>query len=382
MRIAQVVPTFPPYMAGTGNVCYHNSLELARLGHDVTVFTSRFPDHACEYPSSIKVVRSRPLLRIGNAPLVPGLAAMPAFDIVHLHYPYIFGAELVYLNSLLRRSPLVVTCHQDLIFGGCLGPAVSAYKAIAGNVVLSRARRILAPSLDYLASSWFKRHMDRKGISAMELPNGVDVARFHPGVDSSALRDKLHLQDQKVVLFVGALDRAHYFKGVDVLMRAFRQLGTASAALVVVGDGDLRAEYQRQAAEFGVSEKVIFAGRVAEEMLPQYYALCDALVLPSTTSGEAFGLVLVEAMACGKPVTASNLPGVRTVVDDGVNGFLVAPGDADALSGTMRRLLDDPGLRRAFGAQGRKKTEAKYDWRRIGEKLDGIYRDLLDEEGR
>lgn len=378
MRIAQVVSTFPPYMAGTGNVCYHNSLELARLGHDVTVFTSRFPDRDWEYPSSIKVVRSRPLLRIGNAPLVPGLAAVPAFDIVHLHYPYIFGAELVYLNSLLRHSPLVVTCHQDLIFGGCLGPAVSVYKSLAGNVVLSRARRLLAPSLDYLAHSWFKRHMDRKGKNAIELPNGVDTARFHPGVDTAALREKHHLRDREVVMFVGALDRAHYHRRVDLLVRAFAALQRPGAVLMIVGEGDMEGDYRRLAADLGVADRVVFAGTVQNPDLPQYYSLSDVVVLPSTRV-EIFGMVLVEAMACARPVIASSLPGVRTVVDDGVNGLLVTPGDADALSGAMRRLLDDPGLRRAFGTEGRKKAEARYDWKLIGERLDFIYRDLASE---
>jgi glycosyltransferase involved in cell wall biosynthesis len=378
MRIAQVVSTFPPYMAGTGNVCYYNSLGLAKLGHDVTVFTSRYPDGEYEYPPSIRVVRSKPLFRIGNAPFIPRLAAIEQFDIVHLHYPFIFGAEMVLVNSLLRHGPLVVTCHQDLIFNGVLGPVVTGYKMLLGNRVLARARRILAPSLDYVANSSFRRLMQTRARDTLELPNGVDIDRFNPGVDCAALRTRYNLEDQRVVLFVGALDKAHYHRRVDVLIQAFSRLKKQKIVLMIIGEGDLEEGYRRLAADLGVADRVIFTGTVLNWDLPQYYSLCDLLVLPSTRL-EIFGMVLVEAMACGKPVIASNLPGVRTVVDDGINGFLVTPGDIDELAEKMRRLLESQDMRAAFGKEARKKVEAKYDWKEIGGRLEGIYQDIMSE---
>jgi glycosyltransferase involved in cell wall biosynthesis len=381
MRIAQVVSTFPPYMAGTGNVCYYNSLELARLGHDVTVFTSRYPDDEYDYPPSIRVVRSKPWFRIGNAPFLPGLAGIRQYDIVHLHYPFIFGAEMVLINSWLRHNTLVVTCHQDLIFNGFLGPFVAGYKTLLGNRALSRARKILAPSLDYIANSSFKRLVDTRGNDVAELPNGVDIERFNPAVDCTGVRSKYNLGGRSVVLFVGALDKAHYHRRVDVLMRAFSKLENQETILMITGEGDMQSGYRRLAADLGVADRVVFTGTILNWDLPQYYALCDLMVLPSTRL-EIFGMVLVEAMACGKPVIGSNLPGVRTVVDDEVNGFLVEPGDVDELAAKMRRLLADKDLRQAFGQEARRKVEAQYDWRAIGQRLERIYQDVLGETAR
>jgi len=376
VRIAQVVSTFPPYMAGTGNVCYHNSLELAKLGHSVTVFTSRYPDEDYKYDDSIKVVRGRPLFRIGNAPFLPKLMALERFDIVHLHYPYIFGGELIFLNSLLRGNTLVVTCQQDLVFDGFLGGLVNGYKSVLGKRVLFRAKKIFAPSMDYVVNSSFKRLAELRKRDVIELPNGVDIEKFNPNVDCTDLRRQRNLHGRNVVLFVGALDRAHLFKRVDLLIQAFHKVNAPGAVLMIIGEGDMKHEYQQLAGSLGLSEQVIFTGTITDWDLPQYYALCDLLVLPSTRS-EIFGLVLVEAMACGKPVIATNLPGVRTVVDDGINGFLVTPGDIDELAEKIQCLLENPDMRAQFGKKARQKVETRYSWKEIGRHLEEIYRGVL-----
>jgi len=111
--------------------------------------------------------------------------------------------------------------------------------------------------------------------------------------------------------------------------------------------------------------------------MSHYYRLAQVTVLPSVTMGEAFGLVLLESMACGTPVIASNLPGVRSVVRDGVDGFLVAPGDAEELGRKMRVLLDDSSQRRAMGKAGRDKVVERYSWEHIGARLAVIYEQML-----
>ncbi len=363
-------------MAGTGNVCYHYSLELARLGHDVTVFTATHPRRDYQDPESIKVARFKPLFKIGNAPLTPQLAVIERFDIVHLHFPYVFGAELILLNTILRKSPLVVTSHQDMDFEGVLHCVAKGYNATVGNRVMSRARKIMATSLDYLASSRFRDFMETRKDDVVEMRIGVDTDRFHPGMNSDALRAKYDLRDKQVILFVGALDKAHFFKGVDVLVQAFAKVSTADAILMIVGEGDLKSDYQRLAEEMALSDKVLFSGNVLNWDLPQFYALADVLVLPST-GVETFGLVLVEAMACGKPVIASNLPGVRTVVDDGENGFLVPSGDVDLLAEKIQVLLGNREMRAAFGVHGRKKAETRYSSREIGRDLEKVYQEVL-----
>jgi glycosyltransferase involved in cell wall biosynthesis len=112
--------------------------------------------------------------------------------------------------------------------------------------------------------------------------------------------------------------------------------------------------------------------------LPLHYALSDVVVLPSTTRGEAFGLVLLEAMASGIPVVASHLPGVRAVVDHGRNGLLVPPGDSSALAAAIADLLGDPARRVRMGHDGRRKVESVYDWRLLASQLEQLYLRALD----
>jgi glycosyltransferase involved in cell wall biosynthesis len=377
MKIAQITATFPPYMAGTGNVSYHNSLELAKLGHDVTVFTSRFPDEEYDYPNLLKVKRLKPIFHIGNAPFIPKLMMLEEFDVVHLHYPFIFGAELILLNSLLKKNIFLVTYHQDLIYNGVLNYLVKGYNYLVRDRVLSKAKKILTPSMDHLIGSSIKHIVKERVGDVIEIPNGVDIVRFNPDVSSDEIKKRHNLRDEKVILFVGALDKAHQFKGVEILIKAFSKLKYKKAILMIVGEGGLKDYYQNFAKGIGVSKKIIFTGRVSDQDLQKYYALSDLLVLPSTTRGEIFGLVLIEAMACGKPVIATNLPGVRTVVDNRKNGFLVEPNNEKDLANKLEYLLENENVAKKFGKEGRKKVEERYSWERIGKKLESVYYEVV-----
>jgi glycosyltransferase involved in cell wall biosynthesis len=378
MRIAHVTATFPPHYTGTGIVCYYNAIGLAQLGHQVTVFTADFP--TCDYtdPKEIEVVRLPVLLRVGNAPLLPALLGLAGFDIVHLHYPFYFGSEIVFFKSVMRGLRYVVTYHQDVLFRGLLRIPEWLHHELLGKQILGRATEVLATSWDYARASRLKHLVQHNPGAIMELPNGVDVQHFHPDADARELCARYGLKrTDRVILFVGALDRAHYFKGIGVLLQAFLRLPDDSVKLLIVGDGDLRISYQEQARQLGLGGRVIFCGRVSAEELPAHYVLCDLLVLPSTTMGEAFGVVLLEAMACGKPVIASNLPGVRSVVSDGEDGLLVRPGDVDDLAGKVELLLDDPQRRQEMGRRGRAKVEERYAWPKVISRLVQVYEEAL-----
>lgn len=217
-------------------------------------------------------------------------------------------------------------------------------------------------------------------INVTELPNGVDVQRFSPGSPDERLAGALGVAGRKIVLFVGALDRPHYFKGVDRLLEATRLMDRDDLFLIVAGSGEMREEYRRKAEALGLSDRVAFPGYVPDEQLADYYRLADVTVLPSVTSGEAFGLVLLESLACATPVIASNLPGVRTVVADGVDGYLVTPGDVGDLASKLDRILTLPAAERlAMGQAGRRKVEARYSWERIGDLLEGLYAQVMGQ---
>ena len=154
----------------------------------------------------------------------------------------------------------------------------------------------------------------------------------------------------------------------------------ANLKAILVGDGDLRPVYAHKANSLGLAQRVFFAGRVPDAALPDIYRLADVTVLPSLTMGEAFGLVLVESLACGTPVIASNLPGVRTVVDAGIDGYLIEPGDPHDLAVKIRQLLElPPAERQAMGAAGRLKVEQKYTWELAGERLEAIYHMIVNK---
>jgi glycosyltransferase involved in cell wall biosynthesis len=379
MRIAHVSATFPPDCTGAATVCYHDALGLARMGHEVTVLTAERPLGDWADPEGLTVRRLRAALRTGNAPCLPGLLRLKGYDIVHLHYPFYFGGEAVFLGSLFARQKYVVTYHQDVLFRGPLRAVEAVHHALLGRQILGRAERVLATSLDYARASRLSTLLEKAPSKVGELPNGVDVERFHPEVESGPVRTLYGIgPGERVVLFVGGLDKAHYFKGVEILLQALALRPDDGARLLIVGEGDRRQAYQKQAAELGLLERVRFCGRVSDKEMPSHYAACDVLVLPSTTMGEAFGVVLLEAMASGKPVIASNLPGVRTVVRDGVDGTLVRPGDAQELSIRLGQLLDrSQEERRSMGELGRKKVVERYSWERIVAQLETEYQNVI-----
>ncbi len=370
MKIAEISSTFPPYLAGTGNVCYHNSIELANLGHQVDVYTSNYPKNSYKYPSNINVKRLNYLFRIGNAPFLPQLTLLNKYDIIHLHYPFFFGAEFLYLNSVLRNSKYVLTYHNDVVSEGLFGLFFKIHKHTLMKLILSRAEKIFVTSVDYSNNSFLSNISRENPDKIIEIPNGVDINTYNHANDGSIIKKKLHIENQKVILFVGALDKPHFFKGVNVLLDSFKKLYSSNYHLIIVGDGDLKSSYIEKATKLGLNSNVTFAGRVSNEDLPLYYAASDVTVLPSTTMGEAFGLVLVEAMATGKPVIASNLPGVRSVVDDGKNGYLVIPGDANDLASKIDSILSSEKICSKFGEVGREKAVKKYNWLNIAKKLE------------
>jgi glycosyltransferase involved in cell wall biosynthesis len=378
MRIAQVSATFPPYLAGTGNVCHNYSIELAKLGHDVNVYTSEY--NASKYPANnnqaITVNYFKPLIKIGNAPLMPQLLFIKKCDLIHLHYPFFFGGEMISLLSKLRGYPFIITYHNDVILNNSLDNLMYYYDLTVSSHVINTSRKIIISTLDYSKNSKLAKIFQDNRDKLLEIPIGTDINRFNPNIQFAEIKLKWNLTDEKIILFVGALDKSHWFKGVEYLLRGFDKIVNDNYRLIIVGEGSLKEHYVDIAKKLGISKYVIFAGRVSDDELPEYYSMSDLVVLPSI-SVESFGLVLIEAMAAGKPVIASDLPGVRTVVSDGINGFLAKPKDVDELASKMQYLLEDEVTCKGFGVKGRKIVEKKFSWEVIGRKLEKVYFEVL-----
>lgn len=373
MRVAHVTATFPPYFGGTGNVACQHARLLHALGHHVTVFTASTSGPVENFPFQVQYLPCA--LRFGNASLTPNLVGrLRAFDLIHVHYPYIFGAELALLAARLGRIPCVMSYHNQLREQHPVKTRLfSLYNTYAEPALLALANRILAVRMDHLLSV----HPElADGPRVTELGHGVDTDFFHPVPQESARAVLQIPADVPVILFVGALDKAHRFKNVDGLLHAFARLPNRDALLLIVGHGDRREHLERLAVQLGIERRVRFLGRQDSEVLPTLYGAADVLVLPSTEV-ESFGLVQVEALACGRPVIASNLPGARTIVDDGIDGYLVSPGDRQTLVAALQRVCEDRPSARLMGAAGREKALRLYQWENIGLRLERIYSEVV-----
>jgi rhamnosyl/mannosyltransferase len=148
--------------------------------------------------------------------------------------------------------------------------------------------------------------------------------------------------------------------------------------LLIIGSGPLERELKKITSELRLEERITFLGEQEQGALASYYHACDVFVLPSTHRSEMFGLVQLEAMACGRPVVSTSLPtGVSWVNQDGMTGLLVPPADPRALAGAMTRLLDDRSLRERLGADGRRRVEAEFTKKKMGARVLELYREIL-----
>lgn len=284
------------------------------------------------------------------------LGALRAFgpDVVHVHEPAVPAVSLA--ATLRGPRPVVATFHawsdRDRLYRLARPLIRPTLRRLAARIAVSPA------ALDY--------HSRALGLPAGSLtlvPNGVEVEAFATAEPDPGLRDG------PTLLFVGRLERR---KGLAHLCRAYAGLRARhpDLRLVVVGDGPERAPCER-ALPAGVAEGVTFLGRVEQGDLPGMYACADVVVAPSL-GGESFGVVLLEAMAARRPVVASDIPGYRTVLRDGVEGRLVPPGDVDALEQALDALLGNPALREAMAAEAAASVAA-YDWGELAGRVREIY---------
>jgi glycosyltransferase involved in cell wall biosynthesis len=381
LRIAHLTATFPPYPGGAGNTCYRFAKGQAERGHHVEVFTA---PAAGEPPDSGRAIVHRidPVLAMGNAPLIPRLATIHGFDVVHLHYPFIFGSELTLLGRLKRRhreQALLVHYKNRLVAKGARQIPFEAYEHTVAPLLISAADRVCVLSPDHAASVPYLRRIARRDPSKLiEMPNGVDTRLFAPGPDESDVRAAAAIPDDAVVAaFVATLDRAHHFKRLDIALQAIAALDDERVHLIVAGGGELLDDFRGQASAAGIAERVHFLGRVPHSRLPGVLRAADLLLL-TTEPPESFGIVLIEAMACGLPTIATEYPGVRAVVDEGETGILVPPGDADAVASAIHELVEaGPPGRASMGTLGREKAERLWSWPSLLDRMDSAYAEAI-----
>jgi phosphatidylinositol alpha-mannosyltransferase len=273
-------------------------------------------------------------------------------DVVHVHEPLTPSVSM--LVTLASVAPVVATFHAYLDRSRLMeaaGPALRrVHRRIRVSVAVSEA-----------AASFLRRVVP----GPVEIvPNGVEVRRFaDPGPRAQGL------PQGRLALWVNRLDPQ---KGFGVMVEAFERLAErhADVSLVIAGDGRDRGALARLPE--GIRGRTVLLGTVPHDELPRYHAAADVFV-SAATGQESFGIVLIEAMAAGVPVVATDIPGYRDVVRDGVDGLLVPPGDPDALAGALDRVLSEPDLARALARAGRARAET-FSWDAVVPRLEAVYR--------
>ena len=373
MRIVQVAPFFYPHGGGVESHVRSLAREFARNGHEVVVVTARYAPAlpAVELYEGYRIVRSRTLGVLFNTPIdigagraVRGLAA----DVVHLHYPPPLTSFFAARALDDAPVPVCLTYHCDLFISGLAGRLLAGlYERTFLPPTLGRVDRIVVHTRSYGTTSAMLRDRELEII-----PSVVDLRRFRPGLDASALRRRLRLDGRRVVAFTGRLVP---HKGVDVILQALRLL-PRDVCLVVIGRGPRLLDLEGLARRLGVADRVRFCPTVADDELPTYLALADVFAFPSQNRLEGFGLAVAEAMASGVPVVISDVPGVREVIDDGQEGLLVEPLLAEDLARQIATLLDDPARARRMGLAGRRRAEDRYDLGKVAASLIRLYEAL------
>ncbi len=372
MRIAQVSPFFYPHIGGVESHVQTLSEKLVGNGHDVTVYTSNF-GHLKEREvfRGIEVIRVKQTRELFYTPITPGLKKVMAkekYDVVHAHTPPPLSAYYAARAVKKSKTPFVVTYHCDLQLPGIIGSlATAVYKVTLGRYTFKQTHRIIVHTKTYGATSRILWSFDVSVI-----PSAVNPERFGENIDSHSVIARHGLEDKKLVLFVG---RIVPHKGLDYLIDS-AEFTPPEICYLIVGRGDYLSTLRRKAKEKGLEKRIFFTGKVPSKSLPSYYAASDVFVLPSISRLEAFGLVVLEAMASAKPVIISNIPGVTELITDGEEGLHVEPMNARDLADKIKQILSDEDLRKKMGQTGRKKVEREFSWDKVTSQIEQVYEEV------
>jgi len=371
MKIAQIVCAFHPYKGGIGNIANKYSEILRQAGHNITTFT---PDYK-KIGNEKNITRLNPWLKYGNGAFLPQLFfILKKYDLIYLHYPFFGSAEIIWLIKLFNKNvKLIIHYHMDVKMSSFISTFLGLPSRLIRNSLFKKADFITCASLDYVKYSQIVNLYKKYKNKFIEIPFGVDINKFKP---SPVNKTKTTFQ----ILFVGGLDKAHYFKGINILLEVIAKIEiknlTQNWELNIVGDGDLKSQYQNQAKKLNISNRINFLGKISDEKKIKIYQQADLFILPSINKNEAFGLVLLEAMASGIPVIASNLPGVRTVFQDEIQGYLVEPNNIINLKEKIEKILNDSELRNKMSQAARQLAKEKYNLENVKNKLTNLIKKL------
>lgn len=385
MRIVHIGKYYPPRPGGIENFVADLAREQARSGHDVTVLV-----HAGKEPGvgrmvmerGVRVRRVRSYGQLVYAPVAPGFGwalwrtlrrIRP--DVVHVHMP---NVSAFWLLLGLKGRPVVVHWHADVVASGFdvgLRVLYPLYR-IFERALLRRADVVVATSQPYLDSSDALRGVRRK---CRVVPLGLSPERVGAALGPTGNADRTASgEEPRPMIF--SVGRFAYYKGYEHLVRAM--VDVPEARLVIAGSGPRHEAVSRLVEQYDVPCRVSAPGHVDEVELRKLFAMCDVFCLPSIERTEAFGVVLLEAMAHARPLVTTAIPGsgVNWVNKHGETGLVVPPGDPAALSEALRWMMAHPEERQRMGERARKRFVEQFHIVAVQKAMDDVYYDALGRE--
>ena len=376
MKIGFVSPYDYGHPGGVNSHITHLAAELAKMGHEVKTYAPCSKNRPFYMEQGVVPLgHVVPIPHNGSiayvtlswwlVPKVRSILSKEKFDIIHVHEPSC--PLLPWLFLTFSKTTNVGTFHyygeRSLRYTiGVRTPLRLMNRNLQGRTAVSQ-----------FAMECAERYLPGK---YRVIPNGINPSYF----SATSVEPIEEFCDGKLnILFVGRLEKR---KGVDHLIRAYDLVKREypDSRLIIVGAGDKRRKkYEKEIGEKAI-EDVVFTGYVSDEDLIRYYRCADVFCAPAT-GRESFGIVLLEAMAAGKPVVASDIGGYSRVVAHGVDGLLVPPKDKDQLAQAILTLLANPSLRGEMGVKGRQKAE-RYGWEGIAQQTMDYYLEVLASNGK
>jgi glycosyltransferase involved in cell wall biosynthesis len=367
MKIMIVTPYFHPEVGGLENYAVNIARGLHQKGHEVFVVTSKSaPELSADSGlDGIRIKRLPIAFKMSNTPMnlfwyymLKKIIKVEKPDIINAHSPVSYIADMA--ARAAGQIPFVLTYHNDLTKTGLIAGTLSkVYYRMFSRRTMRRSNQIIATSSHYIESSpYLRKYRDKISV----VPPGVDLGVYNESVDSRWLKDQY--PDKRIVLFVGSLNKTHAHKGIGTLLKAVKQVQKTipNVQLIVVGKGDAIPTYQREAKDLGIEGAVSFTGFASNQDLPKYYAGADIFVLPSTTDAEGFGMVILEAAACGTPSIGSDIGGIPIAIEAGQTGDLSVPGSTESLASKLRDVLSHPEKLDRYGKAAALRASTKYSW--------------------
>lgn len=282
-------------------------------------------------------------------------------DIIHAHYASSYGL----LGALIKSKPLVISVWGSDVFSF---PKRSVFHRQIFKFNIHRANRVLSTS-----------HVMAKEIAKYSTKK-ITVIPFGINLDEFKKEKSISLFERNDVV-IGTIKTLEQVYRVDRLIRVFAKLTVLEPnlplKLLIAGDGSLRGQLEQLVKELGITNRVVFAGKIEHSKVVSYYNMLDVFL--ALSESESFGVSVIEASACEVPVVVSNVGGLPEVVDNGSTGFVVPEDDIDFIAKKVRMLLKDKNLRSNLGVNGRAKVESEYDFSVNLKQMLNVYNDILKQ---